>query len=219
MKRIFDILFSAVVLLILLPLFAVIAIILKFSGEGEVIFFQDRIGQYKKKFKIIKFVTMRKDSETSGSKDITTSGDPRVLPIGKILRSTKINELPQFFNVLFGDMSIVGPRPMTPRLFDMFPEIYKETYMTIKPGLTGLGSIAFRDEESLMQKSVIKDFDQFYKEKIIPEKTRLEVWYRDHLTFALDIKLVLITVLAILFSKKNWVKIMLKEFDSESTKA
>ena len=122
LKRLFDLILSFIALFFLFPFFLIISIILLFTGEGEVFYLQERIGFKNKKFKIIKFATMIKDSPNIGTGSITLRDDPRVLPIGKILRKTKINELPQIFNVIIGNMSIVGPRPQMERDLDKFPK-------------------------------------------------------------------------------------------------
>ena len=120
MERFFDIFFSGLALLFLSPLLVPIFIILKFSGEGEVFFLQERIGKGGDVFKLFKFATMLKDSPNIGTGTVTMKGDPRVLPVGKFLRKTKINELPQLLNIFFGDMSVIGPRPLTPKTFIPF---------------------------------------------------------------------------------------------------
>ena len=117
MERLFDVLFSATALLILSPLFVPIVIILRLSGEGEVFFFQERIGKNGELFKLFKFATMLKDSPNLGTGTVTMKNDPRILPVGKFLRTSKINELPQLLNIFLGDMSIIGPRPLTPQTF------------------------------------------------------------------------------------------------------
>jgi len=119
--RFFDVLFSTLFLIMLIPLFIIVIPILKFTGEGEIFFLQDRIGKDGKKFKLIKFATMLKDSPNMPLGTLTIKNDPRILPFGGILRKTKVNELPQFINVLLGDMSIIGPRPQTEQCFLSFP--------------------------------------------------------------------------------------------------
>ena len=125
MIRFFDIFFSSLALLLLSPLFFVLIIILKFSGEGEIFYLQKRVGLHERKFSLCKFVTMTKNSPLSGSREITIKDDPRILPVGKMLRKTKINELPQLFNILIGDMSLVGPRPLALSGYKNYPESQK----------------------------------------------------------------------------------------------
>ncbi|RMF12229.1 MAG: sugar transferase [Alphaproteobacteria bacterium] len=201
MKRSLDLVLSLTALAILLPVFIPIMVVLRFTGEGEVFYLQERIGLGRKPFKIIKFATMLKDSPNLEGGDITVDKDPRILPFGNFLRKTKINELPQIFNVLFGSMSIVGPRPLTPRVFDLFGEDYKEVLDTVKPGITGLGSVAFRNEEELL--SGANDHVQMYREKIVPRKTALERYYRDHVGAWTDIKVILLTVIVVLLPSRD----------------
>ena len=150
MERFFDILFSSFALLALSPLLIPIVIILKFSGEGEVFFLQDRIGKHGDSFRLFKFATMLKDSPNLGTGTVTMRDDPRVLPVGKFLRKTKINELPQLINILFGDMSVIGPRPLTMQTFETYSEPTQVLIKQVKPGLSGVGSIIFRKEEDIM---------------------------------------------------------------------
>jgi lipopolysaccharide/colanic/teichoic acid biosynthesis glycosyltransferase len=175
MQRILDIVFSAIALLLLSPMLVPIAIALRLTGEGEVFFVQNRVGRHRKPLGLYKFATMLKNSPNLGTGTVTVKDDPRVLPLGRFLRKTKINELPQLLNILFGDMSIVGPRPQTQRCFDAFPAISQEAIVTVRPGLSGIGSIVFRDEENMMHASA--DPNQFYDNVIMPFKGKLEEWY------------------------------------------
>lgn len=175
MQRILDIVFSSLALLILLPLLVPVAIALRLTGEGEVFFIQERIGLDGKIFGLIKFATMLKNSPNIGTGTVTLKDDPRVLPFGRWLRRTKINELPQLINILTGDMSIIGPRPQTRRCFEAFPLRSRQQIVKVRPGLSGIGSIVFRDEEELMNSSV--DPDAFYDRIVMPYKGELEEWY------------------------------------------
>ena len=141
MIRVLDLILSLTTLFIIMPLLIIISIILKFTGEGYIFYKQSRIGFKGKEFKIIKFATMLKNSPSIGTKNITTKNDPRVLKVGKFLRKTKLNELPQIFNVIFNDMSLIGPRPLTRDGFVNYSKQVKEGIKTIKPGLSGIGSI------------------------------------------------------------------------------
>ena len=136
MERFFDIIFSALAIILLSPLLIPVIIILKYSAEGQVFFLQERIGKGRKSFKIFKFATMLKDSPNIGTGTVTVQNDPRVLPIGKFLRKTKINELPQLLNILFGQMSIIGPRPLTDQTFSSYSENIKIVVSQVKPGLS-----------------------------------------------------------------------------------
>ena len=199
LKRLLDIIVSFLTLLILLPLFIPIVIALKLTAEGEVFYFQERIGLNNSRFQIWKFATMLKNSMNMGTGSITLQNDFRVTPIGKFLRKTKINELPQIINILKGDISLVGPRPLVTKTFSAYSLDVQEQIYKIKPGLTGIGSIIFRDEESII--SAVKDEDphEFYKRIIAPYKGELEMWYQDHKSFLLDLQLIFLTAWVIVF--------------------
>lgn len=196
-KRFFDILASSVALAILSPLLIPVIVILRLTGEGEVFYAQERVGRGGKSFKIYKFVTMMKNSANMPGGDITVSGDPRILPFGRFLRKTKINELPQLANVLLGDMSIIGPRPLTARVAALFPTEHWTNVADFRPGLSGLGSIVFRDEETLLENS--EDREKVYRDVIAPYKMALESWYARHQSLWVDFKLVACTVVAVVF--------------------
>jgi lipopolysaccharide/colanic/teichoic acid biosynthesis glycosyltransferase len=201
-KRFFDFLFSLVALIILSPLLIPIIILLKLSGEHEVFYFQKRIGHKNREFDIWKFATMMKDSPNIGTGEITLRNDPRVTKMGKFLRKTKINELPQIINVLKGDMSIVGPRPLMKKSFDHYtPEVQKVIYNT-RPGITGIGSVIFRDEEKIMSES--KDLQATYKQ-IFQYKGQVEMWYQQHVSFYTDFMIIFLTAWHIIFSGSKLV--------------
>ena len=209
-KRLLDIIISLLALIILSPLLLPIVIILRFSAEGYVFYFQDRIGKDRVNFKIIKFATMLKDSPNLASGLITLSGDWRVTKPGKFLRKTKINELPQIINILKGDISLVGPRPLVTKAFTAYNEDVQSKIYNVKPGLTGIGSIIFRDEESII--SAVKDEDphEFYKRIIAPYKGELEMWYQSNNSFFLDLQLIFMTAWVIIFPNsklyEKWFK-------------
>jgi lipopolysaccharide/colanic/teichoic acid biosynthesis glycosyltransferase len=175
MQRFFDIIFSLLALICLLPFLLPIAVALKFTGEGEILFSQKRVGENGKFFNLFKFATMLKNSPNLGSGTVTLKDDPRVLPFGGFLRKTKINELPQLINILVGNMSVVGPRPQTPRCFEVFPEELQESICSIRPGLSGLGPIVFRDEENILSEK--KESVEFYDQVIAPYKGEVEAYY------------------------------------------
>ena len=175
MDRFFDVLFSGVALLLLSPLLVPIVIILKLTGEGEVFFLQERIGQGGDKFKLFKFATMLKNSPNIGTGTVTMRGDPRVLPVGTFLRKTKINELPQLLNIFFGDMSVIGPRPLTTQTFGAYSESTQDLIKQVRPGLSGLGSVIFRGEEEIMHGETASA--DFYSDVIAPYKGLLEEWF------------------------------------------
>ncbi len=203
-KRLFDILLSLLVLVILLPLFIPIIIGLKLTGEGEIFYFQKRIGHKNKYFNIWKFATMLKNSPNMGTGSITLRNDSRVTPMGGFLRKTKINELPQVINVLKGDLSIVGPRPLVDKTFNAYSDYVKEHIYNSKPGITGIGSIVFRDEEKLISESN-KEPHQFYKEVIAPHKGDLEMWYQNNKSLWVDTKIIFLTAWSIILPKSNLV--------------
>jgi lipopolysaccharide/colanic/teichoic acid biosynthesis glycosyltransferase len=203
MKRFFDILLSFIALLFLMPLLLFVMFILRFTGEGEVFFCQERVGRFGRKFKLYKFATMQKNSPAIESGTITVKDDPRVLPVGRLLRKTKINELPQLLNILCGDMSLIGPRPLTDQAFRLYPKEVQEIIKNIVPGLSGIGSIVFRKEEEILCNSGKPLI--FYDEFIAPYKGSLEIWYSQNNSFATYIKLIYITLVVVVFPNSNLV--------------
>jgi len=199
MERFFDILFSGLALLVLSPLLAPIVIILKCSGEGEVFFLQERIGKDGKLFKLFKFATMLKDSPNLGTGTVTMRGDPRVLPVGKFLRKTKINELPQLLNIFFGDMSVIGPRPLTAQTFGSYSDSTQSVIKQVRPGLSGVGSIIFRGEEDIMYGATASV--DFYDNVIAPYKGALEEWFVSNKGIYIYFMAIFTTVWAVLFPK------------------
>lgn len=200
-KRLSDITFSFLSIIILTPLLLPIVLGLLFSGEGYVWFFQERVGFKNKKFMIWKFATMLKNSANMKGGYITTLNDTRITPMGGFLRKSKINELPQLINILKGDMSFVGPRPVMKISFDSYPNNVQESIYNVKPGLTGIGSIFFRDEEELITnvKNSGGDVTKFYREKIFPFKGKLEMWYQSNKSFLVDLKIIFTTAWVIFF--------------------
>ena len=206
-KRFCDILFSSILLIILSPLLIPIMIGLKFTGEGYIFYKQERVGFKNKKFSILKFATMLKDSPNMAGGVITTKKDPRITPMGGFLRKSKINELPQLFNIFLGEMSFVGPRPVMSISFNAYPVDVQSVIYDVRPGLTGIGSIIFRDEEELIT-SVKNNGDDtwvFYTDKIYPFKGKLEKWYQTNNNFITDIKIIFITAFVIFFPSSNIV--------------
>ncbi len=196
MQRLFDILLSGLALLVLSPLLVPIAIFLRLTGEGEIFFRQSRIGFGGKPFSLYKFATMLKNSPSIGTGTVTVKDDPRILPAGKILRKTKINELPQLINILNGSMSIIGPRPLTQRCFGAYPLRSQEVITKVRPGLSGIGSIVFRDEEEMMHAH--EDPNQFYDHVIMPYKGQLEEWYVRNQSLYVYFMLIALTVWAVM---------------------
>jgi lipopolysaccharide/colanic/teichoic acid biosynthesis glycosyltransferase len=196
-QRFFDITLSFTAIILFMPLLLPICVALKFTGEGEILYIQQRVGSNGTHFGLLKFATMLKNSPNIGAGEITLKNDPRVLPLGKFLRKSKLNELPQLLNILLGHMSVVGPRPMVPKTFEQYPQEAKEIIGSVKPGLTGIGSIVFRDEEKYLQSN--SNPRQFYLDIIIPHKANLEVWYvRNHNVF-LYFKIIFMTAWVVCF--------------------
>jgi lipopolysaccharide/colanic/teichoic acid biosynthesis glycosyltransferase len=198
MPRIIDIFLALLALLVLLPLFIPIVVILLLTGEHKVFYLQTRVGYKNQDFKILKFATMLSNSANIGSGSITLKNDPRVLPFGSFLRKSKINELPQILNIIIGDLSIVGPRPQMRVDFEKYSEEVQRKIYNVRPGLTGIGSIVFRDEESLISAATEKENPHdFYKRVIAPYKGELEMWYQEKRSLILDFQLIFITAWAI----------------------
>ena len=201
--RFFDITLSAIAIIFLSPLMLPIILVLKFSGEGEIFFLQERVGKNREMFKLFKFATMLKNSPDIGTGTVTMKNDPRVLPFGSFLRKTKINELPQLFNILLGNISLIGPRPQTVRCFEAFPVDAQDIITLIKPGLSGIGPIVFRGEEDILGGN-IGNLD-FYDDVISPFKGKVEAWYVDKKSLTTYFSLILLTILVVLMPKSDLV--------------
>lgn len=212
MQRLFDIFFSSLALILLSPILLPLILILRTTGEGEIFFSQSRVGRAGKHFKIYKFATMLKDSPNIGTGTVTITNDPRVLPVGIFLRKTKINELPQLINILKGDMSIIGPRPQTQRCFDAFPINFQNEIIKVRPGLSGMGSIVFRDEENMMDAN--NDPDKFYDDVVMPYKGSLESWYVYHQNIFSYFILIILTVWVVLGLRSGIVWKIFKDLPS-----
>ena len=208
MKRSLDVVLSLLALVVLAPFLLPVVVILRFTGEGEVFYIQERAGRGGNSFGLYKFATMLKNSPNIGAGEITVRGDPRVLPFGQFLRKTKLNELPQLWNIFIGDMSVVGPRPMVLNTYAHYPAEARQKLNTIRPGLTGIGSIVFRDEERYLA-----DRDEpmeFYREHIIPYKSDLELWFVENNTLWSYIKIIFVTAWVVVLPSSNIVD---KAFD------
>ncbi|QDV26144.1 sugar transferase [Aureliella helgolandensis] len=204
LKRLLDIVVSGAILLVLALPLTIIIVILKLTGEHEAFYFQDRIGFLGKIIQVTKFATMVKDSPNLGTQDITLRNDPRVLPVGKFLRKTKLNEVPQFWDVFVGKLSLVGWRPLMPKGFADYPQHVQQEIVKVKPGLTGIGSLVFRDEEAIIARAETegRDLRACYREDIMPYKGALEVWYVAHQGLWTDLKILVGTAVAVL--KPGW---------------
>ena len=190
-KRAFDIICATLGLLVLSPVLLVCALLVGLTSPGGVLFRQERIGKDGVPFTIYKFRSMRKDN--AGLK-ITTSGDSRITPVGKVLRRTKLDELPQLFNVLKGDMSFVGPRPEVREYTDLYDEEQRQVLL-VRPGITGLASIRFRNENEILDAS--DDPNRTYIEEVMPQKIALDLEYIPHASAFYDIRLILETLVTV----------------------
>ena len=173
--RLLDLILSLALFCVLVPIFIPIILLLRLTGEGEVFYKQVRIGKNRNKFEVLKFATMLKNSPNIGAGTITVRDDPRVLPVGRVLRKTKINELPQIINVLKGEMSLIGPRPHAERDLMGVDKNNLELVLKLTPGISGIGSIVFRDEEKILHSSDRPRL--LYDNVIAPYKAELEIWY------------------------------------------
>ena len=207
-KRFADLLIAAAALIILSPLLIPVMFILSITGEREVFFFQKRIGYKNKPFFIWKFATMLKNSPNTGTGEITLRNDPRVTRFGKFLRMSKLNELPQIVNVFKGDMSIVGPRPLMEVSFNLYTAEVKQSIYNVKPGITGIGSLIFRDEEKLLSNA--GDPRLMYA-SIYPYKAELEEWYRQHASLYTDVMIIFLTAWSLVFPKNKLTEKIFKD--------
>lgn len=206
LKRCFDLFFSILGVLILLPLIIVVSILIKLTSKGAVLFKQVRVTKDGKLFKIYKFRTMRENSE--GNKQITVGNDSRITGIGHILRKTKLDELPQLFNVIKGEMSLVGPRPEVPKYVNLYTDEQKNV-LKVQAGITDYASIYFSNESELLGKA--KDPDKYYIEKIMPYKIKLNQNYIENMGIMTEIKIIFLTI----FKVMGLVKEDTKEFEEE----
>lgn len=201
MQRFFDILFSSIAIVVFSPLLLITMLVLKCTGEHEVFYLQTRMGRGNRPFGIIKFATMLKNSMNMGAGGVTVRDDPRILPVGRVLRKTKINELPQLFNIFIGQMSIVGWRPLVVESYDQYSDEVKSYLSMVSPGLSGVGSIIFRDEEKYYQD--LQDPMEFYNRVILPYKGQVEIWYVQHKSIVLYFKVIILTVISVLNPKST----------------
>ena len=205
MTRFFDILFSGLAIIVLFPFMLPIIIGLKLTGEHDIFYFQERIGKDGKPFKVFKFATMMRNSANMKGGLVTLKDDPRILPMGKFLRKTKINELPQLINIFIGNMSIIGYRPFVKKHYDLYSDVVKTQINKIVPGLSGIGSVVFRDEEDILH--TVEDPNYVHDKIITPYKGALECWYVEHRNVANYFKLIFATVVVVLKPEsKVWQK-------------
>ncbi len=190
LKRLIDILFSIAALIVLSPVIVIISLIIFFQSGSPIFFYQERVGKNWRKFKIIKFRTMIKNAHNIGPK-ISTNDDSRVTKAGRFLRKYKLDELPQLFNILKGDMSIVGPRPEIPKFVNVFSNEYSEI-LKIKPGLSDYAALIYSNEASLIEPS--HNPEEYYKSEILPQKIKLYKRYIEEMGFLTDIKIIFLTI-------------------------
>lgn len=198
LKRLFDIVFAIIWLIILSPLFLLLAVAIKMKDRGSVFYRGVRIGRFGVPFRIFKFRTMVVNAEKIGGPS-TSDDDPRLTKIGKRIRKYKLDELPQLINVLKGEMSFVGPRPEVPFYVNMFTEEEK-AILTVKPGITDWASLWNPDEGAILAGS--SDPEKTYLEKIRPKKLKLQFRYVKNHSFLVDLKIILLTARTILVRRK-----------------
>lgn len=194
MKRLFDIFFSLVGIILLSPFYLIAAVLIMLDSKGGILFRQERVGKGGEIFKVFKFRTMRPDSFSKGALTVG-SRDPRITKIGYYLRKYKLDELPQLFNVLFGDMSFVGPRPEVQKYTDLYTQ-EQRAVLSVKPGITDYASIKFRNENDLLSAS--DDPEKLYIEEIMPEKLALNMKYINDNSVLKDIRIIFDTLYTII---------------------
>ncbi len=218
MRRLLDLAFAVPLLILVFPLGLAIAAVLAVTGEREIFYAQDRVGRDGRPFRLLKFATMLKDSPNLGTGTVTVPGDPRVLPFGRLLRKSKLNELPQLLNVVRGDIGLVGPRPLTPQTFGYYPRHVRERITAVKPGLTGVGSIVFRDEERVLAESPLPPVE-CYRREIAPHKGELELWYLENRSLGLDLRLLLLTAVVVVAPRSRLPVRLLRDLPQRSAPA
>ena len=197
-KRAFDLAVAGSGLIALLPIFAVIALWVRLDSRGEVFFRQERVGRGGALFRIHKFRTMRTDAPTTGPA-ITVGADPRITRAGAFLRRSKLDELPQLIDVVRGDMSLVGPRPEVPRYVATYPPALRDKILSVRPGITDLASIEYRDERAVLARAA--DPEREYREVVLPAKLKLAAEYVDQATLATDLQVIGRTLKALFASR------------------
>ena len=200
MIRVFDVLLSSLAIAILTPLFLIVAIALRLTGEGEIFYTQQRVGRGGQPFPLLKFATMLKNSPNMEGGAVTVKDDPRILPFGKFLRDSKINELPQLINIFLGHMSVVGPRPLHEQTFACYSREQQISITSVRPGLSGIGSIIFRNEENLLSGERARF--TFYENQVAPYKGELEAWFVENKSVK-NYLLVIFATLWVVFFKSS----------------
>ena len=200
MKRGFDLVAASLGLALLSPLFLVVALAVKLDSAGPVFFRQVRIGKAEVLFRVFKFRSMFNDADKSG-RLVTVMGDPRITRFGRFMRKWKLDELPQLINVISGDMSFVGPRPEVPEYLDCYSPLQRAVLFSVKPGITDLAAIEYRDEEASLARAA--EPEKTYREVILPKKYELYERYISERDFWLDLRLILVTFVRILYSPRS----------------
>ena len=198
MKRLLDLILAILGIIFLLPFFVLVSILIKLDSKGDIIFKQTRVTKNGKKFKIFKFRTMKTGTEKQGQ--ITIGQDKRITIVGNFLRKTKLDELPQLFNIVMGDMSFVGPRPEVPKYVEMYTQNQKEV-LNVRAGITDYASIYFSNESDILGRQ--KNPEKFYIEKIMPYKIELNKKYIKESGVITDIKIIFLTIFKVAGLIKN----------------
>jgi len=196
-KRLFDLLLSSIGLVLLMPVLLLIALVVKLDSAGPVMYRQERVGRFGRTFRIHKFRTMRHESthESTPGLQITVGADQRITRAGRFLRASKLDELPQLLDVWLGDMSLVGPRPEVPRYVAHYPAHLRDKVLSVRPGITDIASIEYRDEASVLARA--SDPEHAYIHEVLPHKLALAAQYVDQASLWLDVRLIARTVQAI----------------------
>jgi lipopolysaccharide/colanic/teichoic acid biosynthesis glycosyltransferase len=190
-KRVFDLVCAVASLALLWPLLLVIALWIKLDSPGPVFFRQQRVGRFGVLFRIHKFRSMGDGSPLAGP-ELTVGADPRITRAGAVLRRTKLDELPQLIDVLFGTMSLVGPRPEVPRFVAMYPAAVRDKVLSVRPGITDPASIEYHDESALLARAA--DPERVYIEQIMPAKLQRAARYVEQMSVPGDVRLILATL-------------------------
>lgn len=198
LKRLFDIVLSSLALVVLSPLFLIVALLIKLDSPGPVFYRGVRVGRYGRPFRMFKFRTMVTDADKIGPSS-TPADDPRITRVGRLLRWLNLDELPQFINVLKGEMSIVGPRPQVPWAVKLYPEEERELVLSVRPGITDWATLWIRDEGAVLKGS--DDPDRDYLERIDPIKRRLQVAYVQTRSLWVDLQIMALTLKTHLFDR------------------
>ncbi len=192
LKRPFDVVVGVIGLIALSPLLLVLSLIVKFTSKGPVFYRAKRVGQHGKEFRLFKFRSMVVNADKIGP-GVTGSGDPRITPVGHILRKTKMDELPQLFNVIKGEMSFVGPRPEDPRYVALYTDEQRQI-LDVRPGITSLATVKYRDEEAMLTSD---DWETYYIEEVMPAKIAIDLKYVQNAGLIRDIGIILSTLLEV----------------------